>query len=225
VGIVGEIYVRNNVFANEDVISAVELFGGEAWMIPITDWILYTSSSPFLDDRHEPPFQECMNLATPYIAFYCGGEGKLSIGRAIKFAQQGAAIVVNCAPFACMPETVATSVFGRVSADVDTPIVSMFDDGNGGQNRRLEVFLNNAVSGKRQSGHTQIGGGDFQPGWSGKDRLVDGRFPDQEKQASICLGTAGPRRDLPPRHQVGSWYPVILVKVVPSDAAGDKEQT
>jgi len=99
---VGEIYVRNNVYANEDVISAIEMFGGEAWMIPITDWILYTSSianymeefpstimswdkadtfvtyhwmrhweqklmraaSPFLDDRHEPPFQECMKLAT-----------------------------------------------------------------------------------------------------------------------------------------------------------------
>jgi hypothetical protein len=69
------------------------------------------------------------------------------------------------------PETVATSVFGLVSADVDMPIVSMFYDGNGGQNRRLEVFLNNAVSGKRQTGHTQIGG-EFQPGWTGKDRLV-----------------------------------------------------
>ena len=44
VGVVGEIYVRNNVYAKEDVISAIELFGGEAWMIPITDWILYTSS-------------------------------------------------------------------------------------------------------------------------------------------------------------------------------------
>jgi hypothetical protein len=174
---------------------------------------LMRAASPFLDDRHEPPFQECMKLATPTMEFTCGGEGKLSIGRAIKFAQQGAAMVVNCAPFGCMPETVATSVFGRVSADVDVPIVDMetlegfpyprplpatlptarcarprafrlrrakpsfadatcmFYDGNGGQNRRLEVFLNNAVSGKRQTGHTQIGG-DVQPGWNGKDRLV-----------------------------------------------------
>jgi hypothetical protein len=44
VGIVGEIYVRNNTFANEDVIGAVEQFGGEAWMLPITDWVIYTSS-------------------------------------------------------------------------------------------------------------------------------------------------------------------------------------
>jgi predicted nucleotide-binding protein (sugar kinase/HSP70/actin superfamily) len=190
VGIVGEIYVRNNMYANEDVIGAIETFGGEAWMLPVTDWILYTSSmsnykeefpstilsldkadtfithhwekhwdqklmkaaSPFLDDRHEPPFKECLDLATPYIPFYLGGEGKLSVGRAIKFAHQGAAMVVNCAPFGCMPETVATAIYGRLSADVDMPIVSLFYDGSGGQNRRLEVFLNNAVRGRRSSG-------------------------------------------------------------------------
>jgi hypothetical protein len=51
-----------------------------------------------------------------------------------------------------MPETVATAIYGRLSADVDMPIVSLFYDGSGGQNRRLEVFLNNAVRGRRSSG-------------------------------------------------------------------------
>jgi len=209
VGIVGEIYVRNNVYANEDVIGAVEQFGGEAWMLPITDWIIYTSSlenfkeefpstilswdkadtfitytwmkhwekklmdaaSPFLDDRHEPRFQECLEIATPYIPFYLGGEGKLSVGRAIKFAQQGAAMVVNCAPFGCMPETVATAIYGRLSADVDMPIVSLFYDGSGGQNRRLEVFLNNAVRGRR--GVKEMSEGAIvPPSFPGRDRLV-----------------------------------------------------
>jgi predicted CoA-substrate-specific enzyme activase len=211
VGIVGEIYVRNNPYANEDVIGAIETFGGEAWMLPITDWIIYTSSlenfreefpstilswekadtfithtwmkhwehklmnaaSPFLDDRHEPRFQECLHIATPYIPFYLGGEGKLSVGRAIKFAQQGAAMVVNCAPFGCMPETVATSIYGRVSADVDMPIVSLFYDGSGGQNRRLEVFLNNAVRGRRGlAGLSQNADVPVAPGLPGRDRLV-----------------------------------------------------
>ena len=82
-------------------------------------------------------------------------------------------MVVNCAPFGCMPETVATAIFGRLSADVDMPIVSLFYDGSGGQNRRLEVFLNNAVRG-RHSG----GGGNknvdvpVPPSPSGQDRLV-----------------------------------------------------
>jgi predicted nucleotide-binding protein (sugar kinase/HSP70/actin superfamily) len=210
VGIVGEIYVRNNTFANEDVIGAVEQFGGEAWMLPITDWVIYTSSlenykeefpgtifswekadtwitytwmkhwekklmeaaSPFLDDRHEPRFQEYLELATPYIPFYLGGEGKLSVGRAIKFAQQGAAMVVNCAPFGCMPETVATSLFGRVSADVDMPIVSLFYDGSGGQNRRLEVFLNNAVRGRRGMAGISEGADKLPPGMPSRDQLV-----------------------------------------------------
>jgi hypothetical protein len=137
---------------------------------------LMAAASPFLDDRHEPRFQECLEIATPYIPFYLGGEGKLSVGRAIKFAQQGAAMVVNCAPFGCMPETVATAIFGRLSADVDMPIVSLFYDGSGGQNRRLEVFLNNAVRGRR--GVAGISGGNGSsapPAWQGRDRLVPAR--------------------------------------------------
>jgi len=211
VGIVGEIYVRNNPYANEDVIGAVETFGGEAWMLPITDWVIYTSSlenykeefpstiiswekadtfvtytwmkhwekklmeaaSPFLDDRHEPRFQECLEIATPYIPFYLGGEGKLSVGRAIKFAQQGAAMVVNCAPFGCMPETVATAIYGRLSAEVDMPIVSLFYDGSGGQNRRLEVFLNNAVRGRRGlAALSENADLQLPAGFPGRDQLV-----------------------------------------------------
>jgi hypothetical protein len=83
-------------------------------------------------------------------------------------------MVVNCAPFGCMPETVATAVFGRLSADVDVPIVSLFYDGSGGQNRRLEVFLNNAVSGKRASGRMSSGGAGYgDPGaYPARDKLV-----------------------------------------------------
>jgi predicted nucleotide-binding protein (sugar kinase/HSP70/actin superfamily) len=126
-------------------IKSASIFSGADSSVSILSWskadtfITYTwmkhweqklmkAASPFLDDRHEPRFQECLEIATPYIPFYLGGEGKLSVGRAIKFAQQGAAMVVNCAPFGCMPETVATAIFGRLSADVDMPIVSLFYD-------------------------------------------------------------------------------------------------
>lgn len=43
VAIVGEIYVRCNTYSNEDVVRAVEEFGGEAWLTPMSEWILYTS--------------------------------------------------------------------------------------------------------------------------------------------------------------------------------------
>lgn len=44
IGIVGEIFVRLNRFANEDVIRKVERFGGEVWIAPLTEWILYVNT-------------------------------------------------------------------------------------------------------------------------------------------------------------------------------------
>jgi len=44
IGIVGEIFVRLNRFSNEDVIHKIEQFGGEAWMAPLTEWILYVNT-------------------------------------------------------------------------------------------------------------------------------------------------------------------------------------
>jgi predicted nucleotide-binding protein (sugar kinase/HSP70/actin superfamily) len=44
IGIVGEIFVRLNPFANENVIRKIEQFGGEAWIAPLTEWILYVNT-------------------------------------------------------------------------------------------------------------------------------------------------------------------------------------
>jgi predicted CoA-substrate-specific enzyme activase len=44
IGIVGEIFVRLNRFANEDAIRKIEQFGGEAWIAPLTEWILYVNT-------------------------------------------------------------------------------------------------------------------------------------------------------------------------------------
>ncbi len=44
IGIVGEIFVRLNRFSNEDVIRKIEQFGGEAWLAPLTEWILYVNT-------------------------------------------------------------------------------------------------------------------------------------------------------------------------------------
>ncbi len=41
VGIVGEIYIRSNPFANEDVIRRLEQLGVSVWMPPISEWLLY----------------------------------------------------------------------------------------------------------------------------------------------------------------------------------------
>ncbi len=43
VGIVGEIYVRFDPYANDNVIETIEKCGGEAWLSPLSEWIWYTN--------------------------------------------------------------------------------------------------------------------------------------------------------------------------------------
>jgi len=41
VGVIGEIFVRHNAFANENIIRKIEALGGEVWLAPIEEWIYY----------------------------------------------------------------------------------------------------------------------------------------------------------------------------------------
>jgi predicted CoA-substrate-specific enzyme activase len=43
IGVVGEIFVRSNRFSNDNIVIEVERLGGEAWLPPFTEWILYTN--------------------------------------------------------------------------------------------------------------------------------------------------------------------------------------
>jgi predicted CoA-substrate-specific enzyme activase len=185
VGIVGEIYVRNNTFASEDVIRSVEQFGGEAWMSPLGEWMLYVSSpdnqfrqhghfdlrawrtvptylwmkhwerrlyraaGAYLADRHEPETARVVSAGRRWLPVNIGGEALLTVGRTVAFKDQGAALVVNCSPFGCMPGTTTAAIFRQMSVDLGLPIVSMFYDGTGNQNRRLEAFLHSAGGGDR----------------------------------------------------------------------------
>ncbi len=45
IGVVGEIYIRSNRFSNEDVVRQIEKIGGEAWVAPISEWILYVNTT------------------------------------------------------------------------------------------------------------------------------------------------------------------------------------
>jgi len=43
VGVVGEIYIRSNRFSNENIVRSIENLGGEVWLPPVSEWILYTN--------------------------------------------------------------------------------------------------------------------------------------------------------------------------------------
>jgi predicted CoA-substrate-specific enzyme activase len=45
IGVVGEIYIRSNRFSNEDVVRQIERLGGEAWVAPISEWLLYVNNT------------------------------------------------------------------------------------------------------------------------------------------------------------------------------------
>ena len=186
VGIVGEIFVRSNVFANQDLVRSIERAGGEAWLTPISEWIRYLGwrdtvmaretpsrlgnllqthvkhtylaaeehvyeavTAPLLSDRREPPLHETIAAGEPWIPTDFEGEAILTIGRAKKFAEQGAAFVVNVSPFGCMVGSLSAAVLQKVQDDTGVPVLHMFYDGDGDLNRVLEVFLAGAARGEK----------------------------------------------------------------------------
>ncbi|MDH5509217.1 MAG: CoA activase, partial [Nitrospinota bacterium] len=44
IGIVGEIYMRSHPFGNRDIIRKIEELGGQVWLAPIGEWMLYTTN-------------------------------------------------------------------------------------------------------------------------------------------------------------------------------------
>ena len=191
VGIVGEIYVRCNSFANDQVIESIERYGGEAWLAPMSEWFLYTTylqkwrakedllgivhrgqslvknkyvqavehdfykkAKKYVGDRVEPDIKEVVDAGAKYLPVNFEGEAILTAGRTVKFIEDGASLVVNCAPFGCMPGTITSSIFQEVQKLTGVPVVSMFYDGEGDLNSLLGVYLaqvgdrNNICEGK-----------------------------------------------------------------------------
>jgi predicted nucleotide-binding protein (sugar kinase/HSP70/actin superfamily) len=47
IGIVGEIFCRLNDFSNENLVRCLEVYGAEAWISDLVEWIWYTNSEQF----------------------------------------------------------------------------------------------------------------------------------------------------------------------------------
>ena len=57
IGVVGEIYIRSNRFSNEDVVRQIEKLGGEAWVSPISEWLLYLNTTAKVSARMSRSWQ------------------------------------------------------------------------------------------------------------------------------------------------------------------------
>ncbi|NOZ01944.1 MAG: hypothetical protein GXP54_08670, partial [Deltaproteobacteria bacterium] len=176
-GIVGEIYVRCDPFANAHVIDAIEEAGGEAWLSPFAEWILYTVwierahvrdrpeglieriinefgnlyidrqdreyhelMEPLLGDRMEPSMDSITEAGLEYIDHEFEGESVLTVGRAIRFFEEGADLVVNASPFGCMHGHISGSVFETIIAKYGRPVVTSFYDGTT-KNTNIRSFI------------------------------------------------------------------------------------
>ncbi len=180
VGIVGEIYVRCNPFCNDNLSRVIESAGGEAWLAPMSEWVLYTSwfenyyagittKNPIrkalvslknnylfnrehefeealrdmLADRFEPHVEEVLKKGMQYLPLRFEGEAILTVGRTWRFFEDGASMVVNCAPFGCMPGNITASLFANIQEHYQKPVLTLFYDGETSVNRAVEIYLRN----------------------------------------------------------------------------------
>jgi predicted nucleotide-binding protein (sugar kinase/HSP70/actin superfamily) len=67
----------------------------------------------------------------------------LTLGRAVLFAEQGARLIVNVAPFTCMPGTITTALFNCIQRAMGVPVVNLFFDGMSGESGHIRTYIEN----------------------------------------------------------------------------------
>jgi predicted nucleotide-binding protein (sugar kinase/HSP70/actin superfamily) len=104
----------------------------------------YKKAANYMQGRTEPAIESVVAAGAEYLPLNFEGEALITVGRTMKFIEDGASLVVNCAPFGCMPGTIT-----------GVPVVSMFYDGEGDLNSLLGVYLAqvNRPGGARESQH------------------------------------------------------------------------
>lgn len=137
IGIVGEIYVLLEPFANNDIEETLEEMG------VLTDRHMYLSGWTRENTGVESS-KKVMQAAEPYIKELFGGHGLYSVGHTVLYAQKGFDGVIQLAPFTCIPEIVAKPILAKITEDLGIPVLTIFLDeqtGKAGMQTRLEAFV------------------------------------------------------------------------------------
>ncbi|MGI6604205.1 MAG: acyl-CoA dehydratase activase-related protein [bacterium] len=137
IGLIGEIYVVLEPFANHNVQILLEEMGVLAdRSIYLAEWS--RGNAVVAGEK------DVKRAARPFLSELVGGHGVNSIGQTVLYAQQGFDGVIQLAPFACIPEIVAKSILPRVSRELNIPVLTLFLDeqtGEGGIRTRVEAFV------------------------------------------------------------------------------------
>jgi len=118
-----------------------ELFTGS--IVAHNEKRYYSIFQDVLTARQEPGTDKIIKLAEPYISSSIKGEAVLTIGRTIAFIEQGAKLIINVAPFSCMPGTIGSIILKRIAQDYSVPIISLYFDGFTSFEVELDHYLNN----------------------------------------------------------------------------------
>jgi predicted nucleotide-binding protein (sugar kinase/HSP70/actin superfamily) len=136
IGIIGEIYVVLESFANHDIEKILGEMGCYIHRsIFLTNW---TRDNTLIDGE-----KDVRASAVPYLNQLVGGHGQNSIGETVRYAENGYDGVIQLAPFTCIPEIVAKSIMPTLSRDKGIPVLTLFLDeqtGRAGIETRLEAF-------------------------------------------------------------------------------------
>ena len=142
VGIVGEVYMILEPFANQRLVQQLGELGAEVESaIYISDWM---RSNLFLKTLRVSDRDHVEQAAKPYLNYFVGGDGLESVGETVNYSSRGFDGVIQVAPFTCMPELVAESILPLVSKDLSIPVLTLVLDehsGEAGLRTRLEAFI------------------------------------------------------------------------------------
>lgn len=151
IGIVGEFYMLLEPYVNFDIeeyLGQKDIYLERA--VYLTDWIGLTDTNPVGGISDE----ELAAQAQGYLSHFVGGEGQATIGNIVRFAKQGFDGIIHLLPFTCMPETIAKSIFPKLSRELDLPILSLTIDeqtAKAGVVTRLEAFIDLLYSKRKQA--------------------------------------------------------------------------
>jgi len=142
VGVIGEIYVMLEPFANFDLDRRLGRMGVEVHKTMLLSD--YVNGHLFRKREYLSLFSRLAELARPYLGHYVGGHGLKSIAHTVKMSREDCDGMIHVFPFSCMPEVIARNILPKVSKDTGIPVLSLaFDEqsGEAGVVTRLEAFL------------------------------------------------------------------------------------
>jgi predicted nucleotide-binding protein (sugar kinase/HSP70/actin superfamily) len=138
IGIVGEIFVVLDGFANCDIERTLGYMGVEVHRsLYVTRWLLGGVYRRLTKHR-------IARASRRFLSFWVGGDGRESVGESVMYAEAGYDGVIQLSPFTCIPEIVAKSILPRLVSEYGMAVLSLDIDestGRAGLLTRLEAFV------------------------------------------------------------------------------------